>query len=98
MNFTDKILKKRTPAGKQEVLVDRECVLSVSYQISPISLTKKLKTVLSGKEGKMNKRRLKVTYRRYLGPALYDLIHAERTRPVLPVTSGQIAKLAKEEV
>ncbi|HSX14768.1 MAG TPA: hypothetical protein VLE72_02560 [Candidatus Saccharimonadales bacterium] len=46
----------------------------------------------------MNKRKLKITYRRYLGPALYDLIHAERTKHVLPVTAGQIAKLAKEEV
>lgn len=46
----------------------------------------------------MNKRKFKVTYRRYLGPALYDLIRAERSREALPVTSGQIAKLAKEEV
>jgi hypothetical protein len=46
----------------------------------------------------MTKRKLKITYRRYLGPALYDLIHAERSREILPVTAGQIAKLAKEEV
>ena len=46
----------------------------------------------------MNKRKIKLTYRRYLGPALYDLIHAEQDRSVLPVTSGQVAKLAKEEV
>lgn len=50
----------------------------------------------------MNKRKLKLTYRRYLGPALYDLIHAEREgniASVAPVvTSEQLAKLAKKEV
>ncbi len=45
----------------------------------------------------MNKRKIKVTYRRYLGPALYDLIHAE-SQQGLPVTSGQLAKLGREEV
>lgn len=50
----------------------------------------------------MNKRKLKLTYRRYLGPALYDLIHAENqgtVGSVSPVvTSEQLAKLAKKEV
>lgn len=47
----------------------------------------------------MNKVKPKVTYRRYLGPMLYDLIYAERTEKSVPlVTAGQIAKLAKEEV
>lgn len=48
----------------------------------------------------MNKRKIKITYRRYLGPALYDLIRAEHQRAVaiLPVSSDQIAKLAKEKV
>jgi len=45
----------------------------------------------------MNKK-IKITYRRYLGPALYDLIRAEKIRKDLPVTAGQIAKLAKQEV
>lgn len=46
----------------------------------------------------MNKRRLKLTYRRYLGPALYDLIRAEQAAEALPVTSGQVAKLGKGEI
>ena len=47
----------------------------------------------------MNKNKPKVTYRRYIGPMLYDLIYAERKDKVAPlVTAGQIAKLAKEEV
>lgn len=46
----------------------------------------------------MNRPKFNITYRRYLGPALYDLIHADQTKLVLPVTSGQISKLAKEKV
>ncbi len=46
----------------------------------------------------MNKYKLNVTYRRYLGPALYDLIRTEQSRPMLPITADQVAKLAKEKI
>jgi len=61
---------------------------------------KSKKAAKQSRRGKMNKpKQPKITYRRYLGPALYDLIYAERQeRAAALVTTGQLAKLAKEEV
>ena len=43
----------------------------------------------------MNKPKLKVTtYRRYLGPALYDLIRSEQAPAV---STNQVVKLVKKE-
>lgn len=43
----------------------------------------------------MNKPKLKVM-RRYLGPALYDLIRSEQSAKTLPAVTGPAAKLIKK--